>query len=51
MRRYKLAVFDMDGTLLKGRGIFVIAEKLGFYDQLIKLFKYDRNDFYKKALK
>ena len=50
MRRYKLAVFDMDGTLLKGRGIFVIAEKLGFYDQLIKLFKYDGNNFYEKSI-
>lgn len=50
MRRYKLALFDMDGTLLKGRGIFVIAEKLGFYDQLIKLFEYDGNNFYEKSI-
>jgi HAD superfamily phosphoserine phosphatase-like hydrolase len=40
----------MDGTLLKDRGIFVIAEKLGFYDQLIKLFKYDGNNFYEKSI-
>lgn len=50
MRRYKLALFDMDGTLLKERGIFIIAEKLGFYDQLVKLFKYNGNNFYEKSI-
>lgn len=50
MTKYKLAMFDMDGTLLKGRGIFVIAEKLGFYDELIEKFKYKGNDFYNKSI-
>ena len=38
MNKYKLVMFDMDGTLLKGKGIFVIAEKLGFLDELLKFF-------------
>ena len=50
MTKYKLAIFDMDGTLLKGRGIFIIAEKLGFYEELIEKFKYKGNDFYKKSI-
>ena len=36
MNKYKLVMFDMDGTLLNGKGIFVIAEKLGFYDELLR---------------
>ena len=31
---YKLILFDMDGTLLKGRTIYVFAEKKGFSDHL-----------------
>ena len=31
---YKLVLFDMDGTLLNGRTIFVFAEKKGFTNQL-----------------
>lgn len=31
---YKLILFDMDGTLLKGRSIYYFAEKKGFHDQL-----------------
>lgn len=31
---YRLILFDMDGTLLNGRTIFVFAEKKGFSDQL-----------------
>lgn len=27
MKRFKLVLFDMDGTLLREKGIFVIAEK------------------------
>ena len=50
MSKYKLALFDMDGTLLKDRGIFVIAEKLGFYDLLLEKFKYKGNDFYNKSI-
>ena len=31
---YKLALFDMDGTLLHGRTIFHLAETFGFIDKL-----------------
>ena len=31
---YKLALFDMDGTLLDGRTIFYLAETFGFVDEL-----------------
>jgi len=31
---YKLALFDMDGTLLHGRTIFHLAETFGFIDEL-----------------
>ena len=50
MSRYKLVLFDMDGTLLKGRGIFVIAEKLGFYDDLIRFIKDDSLEFYERSI-
>jgi len=33
-QQYRLVLFDMDGTLLSGRTIYVIAEKKGFTDQL-----------------
>ncbi|MHA1239049.1 MAG: phosphoserine phosphatase SerB [Candidatus Odinarchaeia archaeon] len=33
----KLAVFDMDGTLLNGRVIFAIADKWGFRDKVINI--------------
>ncbi len=51
MSKIKLIVFDMDGTLLKGKGIFVIAEKLGFYDELLSYFK-NKTDipFYKRSI-
>ena len=51
MSKYKLVLFDMDGTLLKDRGIFVIAEKFGFHDELISYFKGKKNiEFYKKSI-
>jgi len=51
MNRYKLIMFDMDGTLLKDRGIFVIAKKLGFYDELLSYFKNKKDmPFYKKSI-
>ena len=31
---YKIALFDMDGTLLQGRTIFHLASRLGFMDEL-----------------
>lgn len=51
MNKYKLVMFDMDGTLLNGKGIFVIAEKLGFHNELLSYFK-NRKDmpFYKKSI-
>ncbi|KYK21064.1 hypothetical protein AYK21_00885 [Thermoplasmatales archaeon SG8-52-2] len=50
MGRFKLVMFDMDGTLLQDRGIFVIAEKMGFLDELIKNFNSKTFDFYKKSI-
>ena len=51
MNSYKLVMFDMDGTLLNGKGIFVIAEKLGFYDELLSYFKNNKDmPFYKKSI-
>jgi phosphoserine phosphatase len=50
MNKFKLVVFDMDGTLLKGRGIFLIAEKKNFKDELLILIKYDGIDFYEKSI-
>lgn len=35
----KLAVFDMDGTLLDGRVIFTIAERWDFLDNVIKIMR------------
>lgn len=51
MSRYKLVMFDMDGTLINGRGIFVIAERLGFYNELLNYFKGKKDmPFYKKSI-
>ena len=50
MSRFKLVMFDMDGTLLKDRGIFVIAEKMDFIDELVRLINYDGIDFYEKSI-
>ncbi|KYK27440.1 hypothetical protein AYK20_08105 [Thermoplasmatales archaeon SG8-52-1] len=50
MKHYKLVIFDMDGTLIQGRGIFVIAEKKSFIDELLRLIKYDGIDFYQKSI-
>ena len=49
MGKFKLVIFDMDGTLIQGRGIFVIAEKKGFKDELINKIKNDRIDFYQRS--
>jgi phosphoserine phosphatase len=43
-------MFDMDGTLIQERGIFVIAEKKGFLDELIKNINSNTFDFYKKSI-
>jgi len=50
MGNYKLVMFDMDGTLINGRGIFVIAEKKGFKDELIRLIKHEKIDYYQRSI-
>jgi HAD superfamily phosphoserine phosphatase-like hydrolase len=50
MSRYKLVLFDMDGTLLKDKGIFVIAEKKGFIDELERLIRDNTREFYKRSI-
>lgn len=47
MRDYKLALFDMDGTLLTKRTIFVFAEHHGFTDQLMTILKSEREPYEK----
>ena len=50
MKDCRLVVFDMDGTLLRGRGIFVIAEKKGFLEDLIRLIRDNSMDFYQRSI-
>jgi phosphoserine phosphatase len=50
MAKYKLVMFDMDGTLIKGRGIFVIAEKMGFIDELWRYIKDPYLKYYEKSI-
>jgi len=50
MSKFKLAIFDMDGTLLKEKGIFVIAEKKGFKDELINILRNNSIEFYKRSI-
>lgn len=50
MSKYKLVMFDMDGTLLQGRGIFVIAEKKGLLKDLERLIMNKDMEFYKKSI-
>jgi len=47
--KYKLVLFDMDGTLLDGRTINIFAEKKGFQNELINVFKSDKK-FYEKTI-
>lgn len=49
MGKFKLAIFDMDGTLINGRTIFVFAEKKGFSDDLTKMISNTHLEFYKKS--
>ncbi|RLF56653.1 MAG: hypothetical protein DRN27_09280 [Thermoplasmata archaeon] len=51
MSKYKLVIFDMDGTLLKDRGIFIIAKEKGFHDELIRLIKDDKLEYYERSIK
>ena len=50
MSGFKLVIFDMDGTLLRGRTIFVFAEKKGFMDDLKRLIYNKDMEFYKKSI-
>jgi phosphoserine phosphatase len=50
MTKYKLVVFDMDGTLLRDRGIFVIAEKKGFIDELWNFIRDESMEYYKRSI-
>ncbi len=50
MSKFKLAIFDMDGTLLTDKGIFVIAEKKGFKQELIDILRNDNMEFYERSL-
>jgi len=50
MSKFKLVLFDMDGTLLKDKGIFVIAEKKGFLEELTRLIRDDTKEFYKRSI-
>jgi len=50
MSKFKLALFDMDGTLLRDRTIFVFAEKKGFMDDLRRLIKNTNMEFYEKSI-
>ena len=49
MNNFKLAVFDMDGTLLRRRTIFVFAEEKGFMDELLKIVN-SNQESYKKSI-
>ena len=48
-QKFKLALFDMDGTLLKGRTIFVFADKKGFMDDLLAIIN-SRTKSYQKSI-
>jgi len=50
MGKYKLVLFDMDGTLLKERGIFAIAEKKGFLDDLYKYIRDGSLEYYQRSI-
>ena len=46
-QKYKLAMFDMDGTLIDGRSIFVFSEKKGFKDKLLRSLQSDKEPYEK----
>ena len=47
MTGFKLVIFDMDGTLLTERTIFVFAEKKEFKEELLKLINSDMRSYEK----
>ena len=50
MSQFKLVVFDMDGTLIKEKGIFIIAEKKGFLDELLRLLRNEDMQYYERSI-
>ncbi|UCD12943.1 MAG: HAD family phosphatase [Thermoplasmatales archaeon] len=46
-QNYKLVLFDMDGTLIKNRTIFVISEKKGFKNRLMKTLESNKEPYQK----
>jgi len=50
MSNYKVVLFDMDGTLLKDRGIFVIGKKLGFHEDLVRLIREPSLEYYERSI-
>jgi len=46
-QKFKLIMFDMDGTLLDGRTIFVISEKKGFKNKLFKVLESNKEAYQK----
>ena len=50
MVQFKLALFDMDGTLIRGRTIFIFAEKKGFVDKLLRLIHNNDKEFYERSI-
>ena len=49
MSRFKLVLFDMDGTLLKKRSIFVFSEKKGFKAKLVKIMMSEMEPYQKSV--
>ncbi len=50
MSKYKLVAFDMDGTLLQRRTIFVFAEKKGVMDDLLRIINSNVKESYLKSI-
>jgi len=46
-QKFKLVMFDMDGTLLNGRSIFCFAEKIGFKNKLISTLNSSKEPYQK----
>ena len=51
LKQVQCFLFDMDGTLLSDRGIFVIAEKKGFLEDLIRDIKDESMKYYERSIK
>jgi HAD superfamily phosphoserine phosphatase-like hydrolase len=49
-QKFKLVIFDMDGTLLKERTIFVFAEKKVFIGELLLIFNDSQKKSYEKSI-